>query len=222
MARADWLARSIGEFIAKIDRSSGRDHEKLVSLLVNHELALRSAERGDRRGDPAAPRTDKRGSEPGSERIRAARAATAESTRRAGLEADLESAHGYLGESPDDLTGPLVGVPEATVPDRVRHLGRPAALVGVLPGINEPSPAASLTLESRPWEASAAHPPVRVIVVLLLLFGIALATALTRLRFFTDVLAPLLALVLAGFVAGPMALVGGLGLVAVGWSKARR
>ena len=43
MARADWFARSIGDFITKIDRSSGRDHERLVSLLINHEMALRSA-----------------------------------------------------------------------------------------------------------------------------------------------------------------------------------
>ena len=36
MARADWLAaRSIADLVAKIDRSSGRDHEKLVSLLTS-------------------------------------------------------------------------------------------------------------------------------------------------------------------------------------------
>ena len=50
MARADWLAQSIRESLAKLDRSSGRDHERLVSLLINHELALRAAERAARPG----------------------------------------------------------------------------------------------------------------------------------------------------------------------------
>ena len=45
MARADWFARNVGDLVAKFDRSSGRDHEKLVSLLINHEMALRSAQR---------------------------------------------------------------------------------------------------------------------------------------------------------------------------------
>ncbi len=45
MARADWLAHSALDLIAKFDRSSGRDHEKLVSSLISHEMALRSAER---------------------------------------------------------------------------------------------------------------------------------------------------------------------------------
>ena len=45
MARADWLARGLSDLIARFDRSSGRDHEKLVSLLINHEMALRAAQR---------------------------------------------------------------------------------------------------------------------------------------------------------------------------------
>ena len=40
MARADAIAQSIRSFLGQLDRSSGRDHERLVSLLINHELAL--------------------------------------------------------------------------------------------------------------------------------------------------------------------------------------
>ena len=221
MARADWLARSIGDFVAKIDRSSGRDHEKLVSLLINHEMALHSAERSDRRGDPAATKTDNDGAEPDSEKIRAARAARVETTRRAGLEADLASAQNYLGESPADLTGPLVGVPEATTPDRIRFFGRPFTLIGVMPGIDEPSSRTSMILESRPWEESGNHPPIPAIVTLLLLVGIALVTTGLRRSFWINLLALIMALGLAGSMGGPMILAGGLGLAAAGWKKAR-
>src|SRR5258708_29819651 len=53
MARADWLARCAGDLVAKFDRSSGRDHEKLVALLINHEMALRGALRNIQAVDPA-------------------------------------------------------------------------------------------------------------------------------------------------------------------------
>jgi len=221
MARADWLDRSIGDFVAKIDRSSGRDHEKLVSLLINHEMALRSAERSDRRSDPAAPKTDNEGAGPDSQKIRAARASMAETTRRAGLEADLASAQSYLGEAPADLTGPLVGVPEATAPDRIRFFGRPFTLIGALPGMDKPSSRTSLTLEPRPWDESANQTPIPAIVMLLLLVGIALVTTGLRRGFRINAPALIMALGLAGYTGGPMILAWALGLAAAGWKKAR-
>ncbi len=59
MARSDWLARCVGDLVAKIDRSSGRDHEKLVSLLINHEMALRSAHRSIQALNPAPTKVEK-------------------------------------------------------------------------------------------------------------------------------------------------------------------
>ncbi len=50
-ARADGLEQSLREALARLDRSSGRDHERLVSLLINHELALRVVERAAHRED---------------------------------------------------------------------------------------------------------------------------------------------------------------------------
>jgi len=221
MARADWLARSIGDLVAKLDRSSGRDHEKLVSLLINHEMALRSAERSDPRGEPAATKTENDGAERNSEQVRAARAARVEITRRAGLEADLASVQSYLGESPADVTRPLVGVPEATTPDRIRYFGRPFTLIGVVPGVDEPSSTTSLILESRPWQESGNSPPIQTIVTLLLLVGIALVTTGSRRGFWISSLALLMALGLAGSMGGPIILAGGLGLAAAGWKNAR-
>ncbi len=45
LERADRIRQQINEFIPHIDRSSGRDRERATSLLIAHEMALRSAER---------------------------------------------------------------------------------------------------------------------------------------------------------------------------------
>ena len=192
-----------------------------MSLLINHEMALRSAERSDLRRDPSAAKTENDGTERNAERVRAARAARVETTRRAGLEADLASVQSYLGESPADLTRPLVGVPEPTTPDRIRFFGRPFTLMGVMPGIDEPTSKHSLILESRPWEESGNHPPIPAIVTLVMLIGIALATIGSRRGVWVNSLALILALGLAGYTGGLMILAGGLGLAAAGWKTAR-
>jgi hypothetical protein len=221
MARADWLAGSISDLVAKIDRSSGRDHEKLVSLLVNHEMALRSAARSDRRGVPeaAVPRIGRSG--PSAEKIRAARAATVDATRRAGLGADLASVQWYLGESPEDFAGPLVRVPAAIASDRIRLLGQPFAFFGVIPGIDEPSAKTSLTLENRPWLARASIPPIRAMVTLGLLFGFVLVTSGARAGIWINRSALILASGIAYALGGPLITAGALALAAIGWSAAR-
>jgi hypothetical protein len=222
LARADWLGRSIIDFVAKLDRSSGRDHEKLVSLLINQEMALRSAERSSRGTDPAATRSESDGPERNSERIRETRAARVEITRRAGLESDLVSAQSYLGTSPVDVTRPLVGVPEAAIPDRVRLFGRPSSLIGLVPGVDGPSATrTSLILESRPWLERGGLPPMPAIITLFLLAAIGLIASGTGRGFWSTALALLVALGLAGSLGGPASLTGGLVLAAVGWKKAR-
>ncbi len=106
MARADWFARSIGDVIAKIDRSSGRDHERLVSLLINHEIALRSAERSARWSESGEARTRNVRAEQDSKMIQSARGDRVETIRRAGLDDDLTSSQKYLGQSPANPTAP--------------------------------------------------------------------------------------------------------------------
>ncbi len=85
MARADWLLRSVNEFVPRIDRGSNRDHQRLVAMLIGHEMRLRSAATSERRallaGD-AGP--DRAGESPGP--IQAARAVRGDAIRRAALE----------------------------------------------------------------------------------------------------------------------------------------
>ncbi len=223
MVRADWLARGVDDLVAKIDRSSGRDHEKLVSLLINHEMALRSAERSDQLGDSAAIKTENGGTVRHAEKARLARAARLETIRRAGLDGDLASVASYLGELPADRSRPLIGVPDATTPDRIRFFGRPFALFGELPGIDEASATPSLVLESRPWwwGEKDSRVPIPAIVTILVLVGIALITFGSRGNFWTSTLALLAALGLAGYVGGPIILAGLLGLAGASWKRAR-
>jgi hypothetical protein len=221
LARADWLAASIGELVRRIDRSSGRDHERLVSLLVNHEMALRSAERnvgqiarGSTRADVDGDRADPRA-------IQAARTSVIETTRRAGLEADLASVQSYLGESPRGLTGPLVGIPEPSISDRIRLFGYPFALIGVMPGVDDPSSRTPLTLETRSWLARRNQLPGRLVITLALLFGIALlATGLVR-GLWSTALALSMALGVAWVTGGPLLGAGALAMAAAGWKTVR-
>ena len=130
----NWLAPTgwpvaIGDLVAKFDRSSGRDHEKLVSLLINHEMALRGAERNVRwtaraanqRGkwpSRARPRSDSDGaSRPGSRRCD-----EPASTR-------ISRPRGFIWEKlPPTSIRPMGGVPEPSEPDRIRLFGQAVSL----------------------------------------------------------------------------------------------
>jgi hypothetical protein len=221
MARADWLAGAINDLIAKFDRSSGRDHEKLVSLLVGHEMALRGAARSDRRGDPDVAIMRASGPGVSTEKIRAARSARFESVRRAGLGADMSSVQWYLGEAQTPLTGSLIRVPAASTFERIRLFGQPFPLLGVIPGADEPLARTSLTLGNRPWVGRLSFPPVRSMVTLVLLGGLVLVTTGVRASRWMSALGVVMALAIAYSLAGPMIALGSLGIAAAGWSKAR-
>ena len=155
MARADWLARCAGDLVAKFDRSSGRDHQKLVSLLINHEMALRGAERNVRWARLAATEEAKSRIDQNLDRIRLARTTRDDTMQRAGLEEDLASARSYLGEARANLIRPMGGVPEPSEPDRIRLFGQPTSMIGIMPGIEETRSEVPLTLERPQWDASA-------------------------------------------------------------------
>ncbi len=221
MARADWLARTIGDFVAKIDRSSGRHHEKLVNLLVSHEMALRSADRSEAQSLATAPGA-KRARVPGdSELIRAARAARVETTRRAGLDQDLAAAAFYLGTSPANGARPLVGVAESGAPDRIRRLGYPLALIGALPGLDQSASRPSLSLERRPWPDSARYGRGASYLALAVVLGIVVVTTVRRQGVWGQLLGLVLALGLAAATGGPAIVLGGLGLAILGWNTHR-
>ena len=128
MARADWLLRSINEFVQRMDRSSNRDHQKLVTLLIAHEMRLRSAPRGESRAVDAGEVESGVPPETNPAWIKAARASRVEAVRKAGLQRDLEVANRYLGDGASSPVRATPGVPE------------PSALSGSAPwGVRLPS-----------------------------------------------------------------------------------
>ena len=221
MARADRLARSIGDLVARFDRSSGRDHEKLVSLLINHEMALRGAQRNVRW--TVRPRTN-------DERVRvehdlaliqSARAARDETIRRAGVDEDLSSARIYLGEIPAKLTRAMGGVPEPSELDRIRLFGVPTPLIGIMPGMEATSSRVSLTLADRPWDDIGDDASDRSVSMILLLLGLLLVTLSIGRSSWQSSLALVTALGLAGYTGGPVILAAGVGLAVGGWKMGR-
>jgi hypothetical protein len=217
MARAERFARSIGELVARIDRSSGRDHEKLVALLINHEMALRSSDRSVQANDPRKTKASSGRFGQDSAPVRSAKSARLETIRRAGLEADLASAQRYLGEAPVSLSPRhMVGVAESTVADRIRLFGRPFTFTGLTAGIDEPTPQTHLMITNRSWDEFWDYPRAQGIFIIGLLVGIALASPFLVRRPWINSLAFIMTLGLVGYAGGPLFLAGGLVLVFIG------
>lgn len=148
LARADRLGRSIRGLLAELDRNSARDHERLVALLIDHELALRGARREAGRDASATARSPAEREIAGA--IEPARTAIAEAVGAAGLDDDLASARDYLGLAQEAKNRPTGGVAERPAPCRIRTLGRPTAMVGILRGLKEPSARPDLNVSGAP------------------------------------------------------------------------
>jgi hypothetical protein len=220
MARADWLARSIVDCLPRIDRSSNRDHQKLATMLISHELSLRSASRSEAASQSSVKAVGGR-ADADPAWTQTARAARAEAVRRAGLEQDLALASHYLGDRTSTLKSPSVLVPDPNPPERIRTFGRPISFLGILPGIDVSPARNSFALEREPWTESHAHLSTETIIALLLLFLIGLSTTLLHRSRRARAATVLLALGLAGYAGGSVSLAGALGLVIAGWRKAR-
>ena len=220
MARADWLLRSVNEFVPRIDRSSNRDHQKLVAMLIGHEMRLRSAARSEQRTILASD-PEPEGAGGSSSWIQVARAGREDAGRRAALEQDLAIANRYLGEVASSQTQPSAGVPEPNAPERIRTLGRPIPLTGVLPGVDVAPAKMSLVRTSQSWAGTANDRASRTIVAFLVLMVIGLLTTGREKGVRTRGLALFMALGLAALTGGPLTLLGVLGLAVVGFKKAR-
>jgi hypothetical protein len=218
MARADAISQSIRDLLGQLDRSSGRDHKRLVSLLIDHELALRGAARSARWREPGRARAT---GDPDLARIPSARGALADAVTSAGLRDDQEAARGYVGGSAAGGPLPPAGIPEPTTLGRIRTFGKPTAMMGIIKGTDDPSPPAVLTLESGRTGATLDPSADRSGLAVLLL--VVAATVATLGAGYRTVGATAMALVLgvAALTGGPTLLAGGLGMAAIGWRQGR-
>jgi hypothetical protein len=138
LERADRLAQQLTDFVARIDRSSGRDRQRALGLLISHEMALRDVERSlrwnARRGDRA-----RRGqADRGLEILEAARRTLRENLGAAALDDEIDAAGAYFGAASKAAPTSPVAMPDPPSPDRLRNLGRPSFLIGMSSGLDEP------------------------------------------------------------------------------------
>jgi hypothetical protein len=187
-----------------------------VSLLINHEMALRGALRNIQALDPARTKVENGRFDTDFATIRSARAARNESIVRAGLEEDLAAAQTYTGEGSRTLARPPSGVPEPSASDRIRFMGRPTTLIGLVPGVDVTAQPILLKLESRPWDDLRYTLPLPAIITIVLIGGIALATVGMGRWNWQGFLALLAAIGLAAYTGGPTMLVLGLALALAG------
>jgi len=218
LERADRIARQINEFIAQIDRSSGRDRERATSLLIAHEMSLRSAERSLRWSARVGDRTRKARAEFDLEVIQSTRKALLETLRAAAMDDEIDAAQNYFGLSRKSAAGTLVAVPEPAGPDRLRNLGRPSFLIGLSSGLNEQPTKINGSFENASSTENETPDRARSTLMLGLLTALGL-TALARRRPATSSFLLLIGFLgMLGFVGGPAAAAAGLALAAGGWA----
>jgi len=218
LERADRIARQITEFIAQIDRSSGRDRERATSLLIAHEMSLRSAERSLRWSARVGDRTRKERAERDLEVIQSTRKALFETLRAAAMDDEIDAAQNYFGLATKSSAGTLVAVPEPAGPDRLRNLGRPSFLIGLSSGLNEQPTKINGSFENASSTENETPDRARSTLMLGLLMALGL-TALARRRPAASSFLILIGFLgMLGFVGGPAAAAAGLALAAGGWA----
>ena len=97
LERTDRIARLVTEFIAQIDRSSGRERERAAALLIAHEMSLRSAERSLRWSARLGDRIPRERAERDLEVIKSTRMALLETLRAAAMDEEIDAARNYFG-----------------------------------------------------------------------------------------------------------------------------
>lgn len=222
LERADRIARQITEFIARIDRSSGRDRERATSLLIAHEMSLRSAERSLRWSARVDDRTRKERAERDLEVIGSTRKALLETLRAAAMDDEIDAARNYFGLATKSSAGTLVAVPEPAGTDRLRNLGRPSFLIGLSSGLNEQPTKINGSFEHASSTENETPARARSTLMLGLLMALGL-TAVARRRPATSSFLILIGFLgMLGFVGGPAAAAAGLALTAGGWASRPR
>ncbi|MGA9922826.1 MAG: hypothetical protein WBQ29_05435 [Isosphaeraceae bacterium] len=222
LERADRIARQITEFIAQIDRSSGRDRERATSLLIAHEMSLRSAERSLRWSARVGDRTRKERAERDLEVIQSTRKALLETLRAAAMDDEIDAAQNYFGLATKSSAGTLVAVPEPAGPDRLRNLGRPSFLIGLSSGLNEQPTKINGSFENASSTENETPDRARSTLMLGLLIALGLTAVARRRPAASSFLILIGFLGMLGFVGGPAATAAGLALAAGGWASRPR
>ena len=186
-----------------------------MSLLINHELAVRSAERESRWSESGRTRPP---DDSALERITKARSDVVDVVSSAGFPDDQASAQGYLGQSATGPSRPSAGIPEPIALGRIRAFGQPTAMMGIAKGIDDPAPSAVLTLQSPPAGLARMSADGLGVIVLLMAGAVLAATLGSRFRL-AGTSAMAMVLGAAAYAGGPTLLAGGLGLAAMGWLK---
>jgi len=217
LIRARWVERETAAGLPRFDLGAARDGEGLVSALIRFELRLRQARRAAAWANPAA-RPDASPISPAADRLRDRFGATLAASR---LGEFLAAAREQLGLPLPDRAGGLVTrltpTPEPTPAVALPRLGRPVVYelnVGV--AADRPDLVWQGRAEPAPTPADPSGLPA--FTALALFVTALLATPAGRFAPSGRVTAGLLVLVLAvvAALAGPLWLVLGVGLAALG------
>ncbi|WP_165073947.1 hypothetical protein [Paludisphaera rhizosphaerae] len=216
--RADRIGRRIFDLIAVMDRGSGADRERLSSLLIDHESALREAEHALLAAlrSPDLARRERAARD--LEVVNASRVQMAEALRPTGLDEPIAAARDYLGLERPEEASPGPSVPEQTDRERIRRLGRPTFFAGPSPGLADPPFRLEAVDDPSGEPAVLTESRARSLLLLALLLGLGLAGLTSARRIGAQSLIAAASLSLAAVAGGPLALIGcGLALAA-GWA----
>ncbi|WP_165243950.1 hypothetical protein [Paludisphaera soli] len=217
--RADRAARRAFDLIAAMDRGSGRDRGLLVSLLIEHESALRGAERVLAAASKGADRARRDRAARDLEVVKASRLQVVEALRSTGLDEPVAAAWSYLGlrgKGPD-VAPSGAGVPEQVDRERVRRLGRPAYFAGPAPGLTDPPMRLEVEGDRAPEYVAVSEGRARSLLLLALLMGLGLAGLTSAGQAGAQSLIAAATLSLAAVAGGPLALSAGAAALAWGW-----
>jgi hypothetical protein len=215
LERAYRIARQISEFVGQIDRRSARDRERIVSLVIAHELSLRSAERSLKWATRGGDGTHGERVQRDLEMIQSARKALTESLRAAKLEKEIESAQLALGVLQTG-TPSVPAAPELVTSDRFRSLGMPTFWIGQSSGLDEERTTISGSTASAPAEAETRDRARSILMLgLLAAMGVMAGIRAHPGSTFALILAGVLGL--AGFLGGQVVLVIYVALIVAGY-----
>ena len=217
LERAGWIGRRTTELLAEMDRGSGRDRQRLTSLLIEHELALRSAERALQTLARSADRARRDQAARELELVQTSRNSMDEAVRSAGLSERIEAARVYLGlaQRVEGSEGP--GIPEPGNGERIRRIGQPTFLIGATPGLPSPPARVEVLLEEAPRGPENSEARARAVLLLAFLLSLIVAApyAVRQARALGLIIAAGLAL--TAIAGGPAALAAGAATALAGW-----